>query len=328
MTDTDRDHWSRFWQQGHITTFGASVADNYGGLARQFWESQFAGLGNGDTVLDVATGNGAIAVLAQQFAIDKGLDIRVLAADAAIINPTLKSGGDEMKRARDQVQFLSGVACEQLSVRDNSIDLLSSHLGIEYSDLDRSIPEVSRVLVDHGRFAAIIHNAGSMVIGNSRRELDVYAAAFGELAVFERLRDYFDALGDTPDPGALRAAISRPAMKPVAAALNEAVNALIRHFGDTDTTRQLVAMIRQAASGASMAPAAKRVRAIESIESDCQAAVLRLEDLVRAARDTAGMDQLRALTLQHGLGDTHVEEFSLDGGQVFGWTFTARRQAR
>src|SRR5690606_38242574 len=58
-----RGAWSSYWAAGALhSCIGSLVEDQDGGIGR-FWRACFAGLGDGDRVLDLGTGNGALPKL-------------------------------------------------------------------------------------------------------------------------------------------------------------------------------------------------------------------------------------------------------------------------
>lgn len=61
------DEWEQFWRHGSVTTFERSGNPNYDGEIREFWERQFATLREGARIVDLATGNGAVALLAAEY---------------------------------------------------------------------------------------------------------------------------------------------------------------------------------------------------------------------------------------------------------------------
>lgn len=71
---TPNQHWSNYWQQGHITSFGQSFSGNYTGVLKEVWQDIIVNLPDNFAVLDLATGNGAIPqLIADHFAEDKSM---------------------------------------------------------------------------------------------------------------------------------------------------------------------------------------------------------------------------------------------------------------
>ena len=57
--------WDRFWSYDRLSSFGTGPgAGNYGEHIAAGWRAFFAALPAGSKVLDLCTGNGAIAVMA------------------------------------------------------------------------------------------------------------------------------------------------------------------------------------------------------------------------------------------------------------------------
>ena len=89
--------WTTFWKQGFPTSFASQFPDNYTGTLAKFWEGQFALLDNAK-VLDVATGNGAIALIAARITQIKSNNLDISAADFAHIKPAENSNSPALKK--------------------------------------------------------------------------------------------------------------------------------------------------------------------------------------------------------------------------------------
>src|SRR4030095_8608677 len=73
-----RSAWNRFWNYDRLASFGTGVgAGNYGDEIAAGWREFFLGLPAGARVLDLCTGNGAIAVMA----LEAGDKLQVTGAD-------------------------------------------------------------------------------------------------------------------------------------------------------------------------------------------------------------------------------------------------------
>ena len=163
MTNQPLSAWDSFWRYDRLSSFHAAPgAPNYGPPIADGWSAFFAKLPDGARVLDLCTGNGAIAVMA--VAADKGF--AVTGADLADVRPTafVTRNLDELK----QVEFLAGTPAEHLPLDDRSVDAVISQYGIEYSDLDRSILEAVRVLAPCGGLRFAMHAAEGSVARDTR----------------------------------------------------------------------------------------------------------------------------------------------------------------
>lgn len=235
---TDDDWiWSRFWQFDRV----ASCLDgddhaNYGAAVAAGWRTFFADLPRGAAVLDLCTGNGAIALLA----VEADRDFRVTGVDRATIDPAAHVR--KFADALSQITFRGGVSAEALPIADAGIDAVTSQYGIEYTDLDATLAEVVRVLKPGGRCRFVMHAAegevragANRVVADANRLLALPALAEEALAnvvPVERAAD--------PDPLAL--AQARRAFAAFTTALAEAA---VYDARDTLMRDNSVAVIRE-----------------------------------------------------------------------------------
>lgn len=151
-----------------------------------FWHDVFARLKPGEHVLDIATGNGALPHLLLQCR--PRADVTCDAVDVASIDPAWIR--DLPPSQRQSLRFHPGVAAEHLPFGNGVFDLIVSQYGLEYSDLQRSVPELRRVLAPAGRIAMILHHSHSRPVQLARDEIahiDWLLSHEGLLDVTERL---------------------------------------------------------------------------------------------------------------------------------------------
>lgn len=162
MTETTTA-WDRFWKYDRIASFGTGRgASNYGDAIVGGWLAFFASLPKGARILDLATGNGAIALIA----VEARKDVKVTGADLADVKPAAFVSRN--KRELAKVRFLAGTPAEELPFADASFDAVVSQYGVEYSQLERSLPEAVRVLAPGGRLRFAVHAAEGSVAAVSR----------------------------------------------------------------------------------------------------------------------------------------------------------------
>ena len=161
--------WDRFWRYDRLSSFETGPgAANYSGETAEGWRRFFADVPDGGRILDIATGNGAIAVLAVEAAREAGKKFQVTGVDFADIAPEQFVTTSE---ALGQVTFRGRTNAEDLPFEDGSFDAVTSQFGIEYSDMGRSLPEATRVLKKGGRLRLAMHAAEGAVVSDTNRSL-------------------------------------------------------------------------------------------------------------------------------------------------------------
>lgn len=158
------EHWSQYWNTpGVLNSFAEGSANQgYEGQLQKLWNEQFESLKSTAKLLDVASGNGALALLAVDFAATEKKRFKVSAADAASIDPVAQfEKQPEIAKKLKKVDFHSKTPLEKLGLEDGSFDFVMSQFGFEYAKPEKAIPEILRVLNAKGRFVAIAHDKAS-----------------------------------------------------------------------------------------------------------------------------------------------------------------------
>jgi SAM-dependent methyltransferase len=197
----DRAIWNRYWQSDRIAScFDDAGTHNYPESIADGWRAFFGSLPGGTRILDLCTGNGAIAVIAAEIsrAEDKGFEI--IAVDQADIDPIAFVSGH--KEELELIDFRPRADVEALPFGDDSFGAVVSQYGIEYTELSRSLDELFRVTAPGGRARLVLHAAEGVVNADSRpiieeadfllETIDLPGAAkrcFEALAVAERNAD-------------------------------------------------------------------------------------------------------------------------------------------
>ena len=183
--------WDRFWHYDRVASFGTGRgASNYGEAIAAGWRDYFAALPTGARILDLATGNGAIALIA----VEAGKAFKVTGADLANVRPAAFVSGS--KRQLKKVRFLANTPAENLPLEDSAFDAVVSQYGVEYSELERSLPEAVRVLATGGWLRFAVHAAEGSVAAATRVAIDDADFLLDELDLPGRASACFQAILD------------------------------------------------------------------------------------------------------------------------------------
>lgn len=162
VADVDRvATWTRLWRTGVLHSCATAIDGNYDGPVRAFWQARFDAVRDGGVVVDVGTGNGALALLAAESARSREITLEVHGVDLADISPA--DAVDAPRGAFDGIRFHPATSLACLPFGDGGVDLLVSQFAFEYAPRDAAVAETLRVLGRRGAAAMVVHSADSVV---------------------------------------------------------------------------------------------------------------------------------------------------------------------
>lgn len=147
-----RSDWDNYWQGRTGQTSGAALVGVENNPAiMSFWSGKLSEFSRQLDVLDVACGAGTVLKILSELSFENlhGVDI----SDAAI-----NVLATQLPNVSGKVSSL-----EKMPYEDKSFDLLVSQFGFEYSDWQKTIPEIARILSGEGVFMALSHKTGSAI---------------------------------------------------------------------------------------------------------------------------------------------------------------------
>lgn len=180
-------HWTQLWNTtATLSSFSeGDAAAGYQGELKAFWEQVFSRAPDAATVLDIGTGNGALAYMANEYSREHNKDFVVHGTDAAKINPAaVFASKPEIVQSLQQITFHSETATEKLPFDDESIDLVTSQFAFEYGDQEASLKEIMRVLKPGGAAVLMLHHADSGIVKDSQVGGEVIQYVLGETPLF------------------------------------------------------------------------------------------------------------------------------------------------
>lgn len=319
--DTERrDSWSRYWAGGALHSCATSFEGNYDDAIGGFWRTVCASLSASERILDVATGNGALPRLLVDTLAPSARLPEIDAVDIADIAPPWLDG--LAPEVVQRVRFHPRVAVEALPFADASFDLVISQYGLEYSDLERSVDELLRVMQPAARVALVLHHVDSLPVRLGRAEvleIDWLLQPGGLLQRAKRLVPFMARLA-TP---AGAASVQRdPDAAKVRSQYNEAMRELQQRAGSTEASDVLFET--QAAVGELMqrvpsAGAAAAQAQLDGVREGLRLARLRQAELVAHALDATAVKQLGLRLAGHDslrcdIGELRVRDL------LFGWS--------
>ncbi|MGH8496443.1 MAG: class I SAM-dependent methyltransferase [Gammaproteobacteria bacterium] len=325
------DRWDMYWAHGFVTSCALAFSANYEGRMRGIWEEFFEALEPGARILDICTGNGAIAVIANQVsrAHDKAFEIHGI--DSARIDPAATLKGD--RTLLEGIHFHAGMPAERTSFGDDSFDAVTGQYALEYTDVPKAISEIARVLRAGGRCLFVMHHADSVVLETGREELRHARLLFEETALFERGRDLMRRMAVAATPAGRQALAQDADAEDKRQRLNAAaadVSAAIGRSAHPEMLRGALGALGrawQAARDSGLEPA---LAMLDQAEREIRANEERLRDLLRAASDAARIEQILAHMHDGGLETQPAtalhHEDTPESRRLVGWVVRAQKE--
>jgi ubiquinone/menaquinone biosynthesis C-methylase UbiE len=308
-------HWETYYRTGALVTCPMGHVSGYTLELHDVWKDFFAGLADGARILDVATGNGAIALMAKETANALGRQYEVHGADLAQIDPArdVRDGA----RLFADIRFHARVPMERLPFPPETFDAVSGQYALEYAAVDAASAEIFRVLKGSGRAQFVIHHAESIILQSARESLVHADLVLNDTKVFRRLRRYLEAehRSRTAARGPREALVA--AMTSLQKAAANAGSALTLSV-TLDAVQKLLNARRQL-SRASMD------RQIDQIEGDIRASARRLQDLVASAQSAEGIARIKRMAETLGFIECDVRPQYHAGTNLVGWRLNLRK---
>lgn len=187
--------WSLYWSDDRLYSCVAQSSDEDQKYLNQLWQSFSQTLEPDSRLLDLATGNGAVAAAL----LSANNELLIDAIDKASIDPKrfLKKKGDLVK-----VNFHADTDIFDLLFEHSTFDAITSQFGIEYADLSKASLQVLDYLKVGGRFQYIVHHVQSGIVLSSKNKIMELEQLTQEYGVLETL---IEALGGRADFAQLEA---------------------------------------------------------------------------------------------------------------------------
>lgn len=319
---SERWIWDRYWQSDRIAScFDGAGASNYDDSVSAGWRDFFSGLPDAARIIDLCTGNGAIAVMAAAIGMKSGKAFEITAVDQADIDPP-----SYVSRHRDElaaVHFVGGTEVEGLPFPNDSFDVAISQYGLEYSNLDRAIPEMTRVLAPRGQVRLVVHAADGVVAANARAIIAEADLLIHDIDLIGSSRRCFEAVASVERGDGSDAA--RTEAKQAFQAFREALKrtgAHVAHASDKMMFHNSGGVMLDAFQARHRVGYDAVFAKVDTVEGEILAHRGRLQALVDSALDRAGVEALTNRLRDAGAVETRYEPLENADGLI-GYVVTA-----
>lgn len=315
------NHWSEYWQQGHITSFGDALVGNYEGILKSIWQPTFMALQEGFTAVDIGTGNGSLPLLIRESLSRTNIKGQVIGVDLAEVKLAEK---DECEQQNIKISLLSNEASESLPFATESVDLYTSQFGFEYSDIEQSIKEASRVLKENGKFSLVFHHANSMILNRNRNILQLIEQPQAAELV-SCLNEIAIAMGKVSSPGDIARIKQDVICERIRQKINELIKSLVLLDEKATHDSQLMSFVAQFFKEGLFWPVEKKQQFIEFIKLQMETLKLRLTELVKASFDEEKLAQFIILFKKNSLSLNELKVLKNEQNEVLAWYLNAQK---
>ena len=304
------EHWESYYQGGALATGPAGSGGGYDQELRSVWQDFLAPLPNDATILDLGTGNGALALIIKEFGDAQGARWTIHGTDLASIDPPGQV--TDGKHRFEGVIFHSEVASEDLPFDDSSFDAVGGQYALEYADSSQAVAEIARVLKPGGRAQFIMHHHRSLLAENARQSMLQASLVLQVTGVYDALRRVVNPPSQSQQSVAEATADFRSAMRRLGRAQSE-------FPGGSGIIGVTLAALRELLAMRDRYSPEELLVEIDRVESDLKFATQRVRDLLDHASDEAAIDALIETARASGLDCSgRVPQYHA-GDQLVGW---------
>lgn len=299
---------------GSVTTFLGRFENNYDGELQEFWQQVFETLPQASQIIDLGTGNGALALLAAEYAASKKLSWHIVGIDSAQIDPSGAVAARCSREILEITNFLSETSIESTGLTASSFDLAMSQFGFEYAKPDEAVAEVCRILNQSGCFVALVHVEGSVLhkqaVDGIAQVDDCLASGLHELLVqLIRRVDVVIRKGKQP--------INDNKCENLRARVNEITGLLHEKIEEYEEPGQLSFFTERSMavfqSGFIPRPIDEKLEFLNQVVAETLAYRQRMEDLRAAAQTQEELANLSQSLTRHGLTLQESTRFQIEG---------------
>jgi ubiquinone/menaquinone biosynthesis C-methylase UbiE len=299
------DSWTLYWQNDNLESCIASQSSEDTRKIGAYWRNFASHLDHNATILDLATGNGAVPSML----LSGNPSLNIVAVDKAHIEPA-KYLSQASQLA--SVSFLPDVDICELPFEPESFDGVSSQFGLEYAPMHEACSSAVRVLKKAGSIRLLMHHEDSEIVRSGTETLSEISRLLIPSGVMPCVIGYV-ARDISLDE--LEAAGQHYLMKD---------NSKTRHISG-----QIFDGINQVIESMTTNPAHAKTLA-HSMRLRLIAEQTRLKQLLNAALNAERANKLAFVLREAGIEIELFETFKLDedsnGSALIGWQLSGRKK--
>jgi ubiquinone/menaquinone biosynthesis C-methylase UbiE len=308
----ESDAWSRLWRAGVLHSCSTAIEGNYDGEIAAFWNARFKGVQARQRVVDIGTGNGALALLAKRHAAQRGIDFDIHGVDAADIDPPRWASG---ATSFDGITFHALTRMEDLPFEADSVALVTSQYAFEYSRTrEPALQEIFRIIGHAGTAAFLLHSSDSLISMTLRQQREACALLFDETRILDLAHQWVSSLAGPPASSQGTAQIQQT-FQSASTRLVAAASALPEAAILRKAFHYLHATLQQAQGSPWHA-----LQYLANARDDLENERTRLQHLAGAIMDLRELEGLHQQCIEAGYASSILRPLDQAAGSRMGWT--------
>ena len=310
--------WSRYWRSGRLETCVVERGDGASPFDLQrLWREHFATYPDGSRLLDLATGNGQVPLIAAETARALGRRFDLTGVDLADVDPQ----GRAASLGQGALVLRGRVALEALPFPSATFDGATSQFGFEYANPNKAAREMARVLRPGGRGLLVLHHAGSAVTAASAARLRAFEQVLAGGGAARRAERLFELLARDAAPAVVAAA-----QQQLQAAVGQMRSTL---SGDRfeDNARAAADFMDDLARGAWRYDPHDALSTLQDFQEDADAWIRRQRQQIAASLDDAAVQGLRRRLEALDLRAAEPSILPGSAGETLAWMLAFERPA-
>lgn len=177
------DPWTVYWQGDHLESCIASTCSKDSQEISLFWRALASELEDGSTILDLASGNGAVPAIL----LSVNNTFNICAVDKARVEPRKYLSQAQQLAS---VNFIPETDICDLPFGSNSFDVVTSQFGLEYAPMALACQSAVRVLKSRGIIRLLMHHEESEILRPAAATIVEIERLFEDHSVMSGIESY------------------------------------------------------------------------------------------------------------------------------------------
>lgn len=305
-------HWDEYWRSSAKSTLSEYDKKAYGEELSDIWHKIIEEKTEQGAVVDLACGNGDLALLAFFAFKKKRKQAEIYAVDYAdiLLDEKVQSEG-----ALNYINWLPNTLADQLPIESNSISLVISQFGFEYTDRVKTVNELARVVKGGGHVSFLMHHPSSFISLQSKSEIACYEAILIDENLFESAKTLL--LAAKNEKGSQNAEQLR-------FDFNKRLSRIFDRFGEHEPVSIFISSLKKSLSRISIASNEELTSELEELQYSYNAHYKRLKHMIDSTLSEKDVLELIEKFIEYRFKTVELITYKNAVG-ILGWWLTMKK---